>query len=83
MDDPARYPSKDEIIGIYQSHNEALIETLRTVDDDVLHQPNTNFAPDRFPTIGAIVNFLGGAHHMVHLGQVSTWRRLIGLGSAM
>jgi hypothetical protein len=35
------------------------------------------------PTIGAVANFLLSAHHMMHLGQVSAWRRAVGLGSVL
>jgi hypothetical protein len=35
-----------------------------------------------FPTIGGAVNFLLVGHVQMHLGQVSTWRRVMGLGSA-
>jgi hypothetical protein len=35
-----------------------------------------------FPTVGGAVNFLCGGHNMMHLGQISTWRRAAGLGSA-
>jgi hypothetical protein len=38
---------------------------------------------EMFPTIGVAVNFLVNNHVMMHLGQISTWRRLMGLGSAM
>jgi hypothetical protein len=35
-----------------------------------------------FPTVGAAVNFLVVGHTQSHLGQISVWRRLMGLGSA-
>ena len=38
---------------------------------------------EMFPTVGVAVNFLVNNHVMMHLGQISTWRRLMGLGSAM
>jgi hypothetical protein len=30
-----------------------------------------------------VAAFYFGPHVMMHLGQVSTWRRMMGLGSAM
>jgi hypothetical protein len=33
------------------------------------------------PTVGAAVNFMLGGHLQMHLGQVSAWRRAMGLGS--
>ena len=37
---------------------------------------------DRLPTVGSRICFLTGAHPMSHLGQVSAWRRFMGLSSA-
>ncbi|MBZ0172257.1 MAG: hypothetical protein K8E66_07760, partial [Phycisphaerales bacterium] len=35
-----------------------------------------------FPTLSQLTNFILLGHSMMHLGQMSTWRRAIGLGSA-
>jgi hypothetical protein len=35
-----------------------------------------------FPTLGSLYNFYVGGHMMMHLGQISTWRRMMGLGAA-
>ena len=35
-----------------------------------------------FPTIGAVSAFLLSGHQMSHFGQISAWRRFVGLGSA-
>ncbi len=37
----------------------------------------------RFPTVGSMINFLLLGHTMMHLGQISTWRRCMGLPSAL
>ncbi len=50
--------------------------------DADLARANTAMAPDRFPTLGALANFLMNNHVMMHIGQVSTWRRAMGLPSA-
>ena len=63
----------------------AVLEALRAVDDEVLgrQNPGEGRLRDMCPTIGAAVNFLMCAHTMVHLGQVSAWRRAVGLPPAM
>ncbi|MEY4102879.1 MAG: hypothetical protein RL461_81, partial [Planctomycetota bacterium] len=38
---------------------------------------------ERFPVLGQAVLFLCNNHQMMHLGQISAWRRVMGLGSAM
>jgi hypothetical protein len=35
-----------------------------------------------FPTIGSVQAFYCGGHMMMHLGQMSAWRRMEGLGTA-
>jgi hypothetical protein len=37
---------------------------------------------DLFPTIGAAINFYLIGHVQVHLGQISAWRRGMGLPPA-
>jgi hypothetical protein len=80
-----RYPEKDEIMAYYLDRHRALSAALPGADPERLAAVNP--AEGRFremcPTIGSAVNFLAVGHHMMHLGQVSSWRRTVGLGSAM
>ncbi|MEO1129763.1 MAG: DinB family protein [Planctomycetota bacterium] len=81
--DGTLYPSKDEIMQRFRERHEAALSVLHGMDDSVLLKPTPDERlVERFPTIGAAVTFLFGAHAMMHLGQVSTWRRAMGLGSA-
>ena len=41
--------------------------------------PTAGRARELFPTIGAVVAFYLAGHVLNHLGQLSTWRRCIGL----
>ncbi len=62
--------------------NEAL-EVLRSTNDEAFHQPNpSETMAKRFPTLGSVQNFYASGHNMMHLGQMSAWRRMSGLGSA-
>jgi hypothetical protein len=83
--DPAGCPSKDVIVDRYVERHEALAAALEEVGDAVLLQENP--AEGRFkamcPTIGAALNFYANNHHMMHLGQVSAWRRAMGLGGVL
>ena len=36
----------------------------------------------RFPTKGAALGFYVGGHFMMHMGQLSAWRRAMGMGAA-
>lgn len=79
-----RYPSKDVIYGTFAAGWGRVLEALPHVDDAVLarENPAEGRFKEMFPTVGGAVNFLCGGHNMMHLGQISTWRRAAGLGSA-
>lgn len=85
-DDPEGliYPAMDGVTGVFFRNYDASYEKLATLEDELLQQPT----PDEryrqhFPTIGVAVTFLLTSHFMMHMGQVSTWRRCFGLPSAM
>lgn len=85
-DDPAAtiYPAMEAILGRFRSSYNTLLEALPGVGDEVLSRPNPNEnSRDRLPTIGAKLNFYVTGHVQMHLGQVSAWRRIMGLPSAM
>lgn len=84
-DDPEGliYPGKDEICEAYFRGYRTVIERLRELDDQILQSPNPNeVMKPRFPTLGSMHAFYAGGHLMVHLGQLSAWRRMAGYGSA-
>lgn len=87
LDDPTGtiYPPMDAIVAHFMGATRAALVALPKVDDAVFAKPNPLEGRMRelFPTIGIAANFmLGGAHAMSHLGQVSAWRRCMGLPSA-
>lgn len=85
VDDPDAtiYPAMDEITTAYFAAYELAIETLLAASDDAFMQPNPNAAMrEKFATIGSMHNFYVGGHIMMHLGQMSTWRRAMGFGPA-
>ena len=79
-----RYPSKEVLCDTFFKGWRTVLSTLPTVEDGVFarENPAEGRFKEMFPTVGGAVNFLGGGHNMMHLGQVSTWRRAAGLGSA-
>ncbi|MBA4028572.1 MAG: hypothetical protein C0475_05475 [Planctomyces sp.] len=79
----AVYPAYAELLQRYKSAHGALLEALPAVADEVMGRPNPNEANrERFPTVGALVSFLATGHMMMHLGQVSAWRRMMGMPAA-
>ena len=85
-DDPEGtiYPGKEALLEAFVERYTLAGDVAAQTAEEVFlrEQPNEKFR-ERFPTIGAGVVFLLGSHAMMHMGQISAWRRMIGLGSAM
>jgi hypothetical protein len=78
------YPSMNEITEAFFSAHRYAIEQLPSVSDAVLSGPNPREqSRSRLPTLAPAMIFYTSAHMMMHLGQVSTWRRCFGLGPVM
>lgn len=76
----ADYPSKDELIEAVEDTFELFRERASAATEDQLAQPSTNpFTKDALPTLQDSVGFLLTGHLAVHLGQLSTWRRMQGM----
>lgn len=82
-DDPGGtiYPPMEEIVSHYLNGYEAILAAVEKLDDAVLARPNPRGGrmAEMFPTVGGMVNFMLTAHAGTHLGQVSAWRRAMGL----
>lgn len=86
VDDPDLdlYPAMDEIVTFFHEGHRMVTGALRSTPDDVLQRPNPaeGRMKELFPTIGSVQAFYCGGHMMMHLGQVSAWRRMEGHGPA-
>ncbi|MEL6797402.1 MAG: DinB family protein [Planctomycetota bacterium] len=81
--DGSRYPAMAELVNTMIAHQRAIAGALTNIDDAALAAPTPiERYRDRFPTIMTAVDFLITTHQMLHLGQLSAWRRMEGLGSA-
>ena len=83
--DASCYPGKDEAVALVQDGYNRIIDHMLTLDAEVFAADNTmgGRMTEMFPTMGAMFGFMLNNHVMMHMGQVSAWRRAIGLGSAM
>ena len=82
--DSSRYPVMAELVDTMLAHQRAIAEALMNIDDAALARPTPIVRyRERFPTIMCAVDFLITTHQMLHLGQLSAWRRMEGLGSAL
>lgn len=86
VDDPDLdlYPPMDEIVTFFLEGHRMVTGALRSTSDEVFQRANPaeGRMKERFPTIGSVQAFYCGGHMMMHLGQVSAWRRMEGLGPA-
>lgn len=80
-----KYPPMEALTSHFLNGYKYVISKLPEVDEAVFNKPNpgTGRFAEMAPTVGAAVAFMMSGHPMSHLGQVSTWRRCQGLGSAM
>ncbi len=80
--DASAYPSKDELIGNYVKGHEQVKAVLKAMDTRRLDAPPVleRWRP-RFANQGIWLNYLMVYHESLHLGQISTWRRVQGLGA--
>jgi hypothetical protein len=85
IEQDGRYPHKDEIVGYYLERYHSVAKALENVSDEVWQKENPieGRLREKFPLVGIAVNFLLNNHHMSHLGQLSGWRRAMGLPSVM
>jgi len=87
-DDPEGrlYPGMDAILGAFRDGYGALLETLPAVPDERLAAGNPHEALRErlgLATVGEACAFMLTGHVQFHLGQLSTWRRAMGLGPVM
>ena len=78
------YPPMGQVTTFFFDGYRAASKALQTADDQILQQPNPTGGrmTELFPTIGSMLAFYAGGHFMMHLGQMSAWRRMTGLGRA-
>lgn len=74
------YPAKAELLEILEERYQQARDLAATAAPErmALPNPNARMRPG-LPTLGDACTFLLAAHPAVHLGQLSMWRRMIGL----
>lgn len=84
-DDPSGtiYPAMETITSAFFKSHDALFAALAEVEDAKLTAPTPDEkARERFPLLGSRVLFMCNNHPTMHLGQISAWRRAMGLPAA-
>ena len=84
-DDPdgSLYPGMDEVVTAFRNGHEKALGIVEQTSDELFHSENPNEAMrGKFSTVGAMHAFYLGGHFMIHMGQFSAWRRMMGMGAA-
>ena len=84
LDQPGLYPSKDVLVSTFFERQRRALTAFSEANEAALaaENPAEGRFKEMFPTIGSAVCFLLDGHVQSHLGQISAWRRVMGLGSA-
>lgn len=76
----ADYLSKEELLGLLDRNFAEVRQLAASATEEQLGQPNPHpRSRDALPTTRELVVLLLTGHAGVHLGQLSTWRRMIGM----
>ena len=82
-DDASSYPDKASSITAFNERITAAADFMESLDESAFAASSSEtFFADRFPTMGGVASFMFIGHIMFHLGQVSAWRRVSGMGPA-
>jgi hypothetical protein len=80
LPDRCSYPSKDALLKALEGGFERVRQRLPAATPEQLAQPTKNpRMREGLPTVKEGLTFLLTGHLGLHLGQLSSWRRLIGL----
>ena len=76
------YADKDLLVNTFLERQRRAIEAFACADDKAFaaEHPAEGRFKEMFPTVGSVTAFLLTDHTSIHLGQISAWRRVIGLG---
>ncbi len=73
-------PSKEELLSRLRDGHGRVVEAVPTLDPTRLERPNpVSFLRPSLPKVGDLLMHLLTSHEGVHLGQLSAWRRAVGL----
>jgi len=76
----SKYPSKEELLRAVEQGYQRVRQRAAAATAEDLSRPNPNARlKETMPALHQMITFLLVGHTGVHLGQLSAWRRMIGL----
>lgn len=77
------FPPKDRLLAELKTQHERAADAVTNADPAIFSKEFPDEGTRKFfPTIGDFAAYLLSAHEGNHLGQISAWRRAMGLGSS-
>ncbi len=76
---PSLYPAKQVLIQAYLEGHKHLAAAFSAATSDQLSATNVRWKPTMITTIGAMAVHAMTTHEALHLGQLSAWRRAMGM----
>ena len=76
---PGGYPPKKVIVDAFSNAHTRLVNVATPASPEVLNALPPERFRSRFPTVGHVILHMLTNHEAVHLGQLSTWRRAMGM----
>ena len=77
VDDPAKFATKDEYLGLMEQMKTASLAAVEAVSDSELDAPGPESMRQYAPTVGVVLMLLG-THWLMHAGQLVPIRRKLG-----
>lgn len=80
--DRSLYPGKHELLDALAAGHRRVVSAAREADPAAMAAPHTlpfRFLREPLPTVGDLLAHLMTTHEAAHLGQLSAWRRVVGL----
>ena len=77
------YPAKEKLLKEFERQHDKLKEYLLATEDHKLDEKIEWRFDSYMPTVMDVVLFMCTIHEAMHLGQLSAWRRAMGLPSAL
>ena len=83
LDDPSLYPPKAEAIATFNDRVNTVADFLETCDESAFAKSSEGtWIEKHVNTMGGLIAFMMIGHVTFHLGQISAWRRVAGMGPA-
>jgi hypothetical protein len=76
----SNYPSKAELLAVLEAGHARVTKAAGQVSEVRLQLPQpSRVFKEELPTVGDLLTHLITSHPAIHLGQLSAWRRMMGL----